>query len=337
MKTISLVLILPFVLSFFSEGFCPVQQDSRRGRQSALLVQKDSMTTPLGMIFAAENGSVSSRRIALETAAVALLGISALPDLSTAADVKSVVVAGATGQTGRRILERLASKPTLQVIGGVRNVEKAAASLADTSTVIRGAMIQKVESVSSANVALKQLDVVKNSVDEMALVLEGSDSLVIATGFVPGNPLKMNDFAHEVDNVGTCKLVDAAKKAGVKKVVMVSSILTNGPGWGQEKSPGYIVTNAFGKVLEEKLVAENYLRSSGLDWTIVRPGGLKAKPPSGELIISGEDTLNAGEVSRDLVADVCVASLFDPKASNKVLEIIEDEEKPPKVFNGLIM
>jgi NAD(P)H-binding len=158
-----------------------------------------------------------------------------------------------------------------------------------------------------------------------------------ATGFVPSNPLKMNAAAHEVDNLGTIALVDAAKKAGVKKVVMVSSILTNGRNWGQEKSPGFVVTNAFGNVLDEKLVAELYLRKSGLDYTIVRPGGLKAKPPSGPLIISGEDTLNAGEISRDLVADVCVASLSDAKASNKVLEIIEGEEGGPQVFNGLKM
>lgn len=66
-------------------------------------------------------------------------------------------------------------------------------------------------------------------------------------------------------------------------------------------------------------MAENYLKSSGIDYTIVRPGGLKAKPPTGALQISGEDTLNSGEISRDLVADVCVASLTDSKAKNKVL------------------
>lgn len=147
----------------------------------------------------------------------------------------------------------------------------------------------------------------------------------------------MTAAAHEVDNLGTCKLIDAAKAAGIKKVVMVSSILTNGRNWGQAKSPGFVVTNAFGNVLDEKIIAENYLRASGLDYTIVRPGGLKAKPPAGELRISGEDTLNAGEISRDLVADVCVASLTDAKASNKVLEIIEDAETEPKVFNGLNM
>ena len=161
--------------------------------------------------------------------------------------------------------------------------------------------------------------------------------MVIATGFVPGNPFEMISAAHQVDNLGTCKLVDAAKAAGVKKIVMVSSILTNGRNWGQEKSPGFVVTNAFGNVLDEKIVAENYLRASGIDYTIVRPGGLKAKPPTGALKIYGEDTLNAGEISRDLVADVCVAALTDRKASNKVLEIIEDDGTEPKVFNGLNM
>jgi hypothetical protein len=131
---------------------------------------------------------------------------------------------------------------------------------------------------------------------------------------------------------------DAAKAAGITKVVMISSILANGRNWGQTNSPGFVITNAFGNVLDEKLVAENYLRNSGIpNWTIVRPGGLKSTSPSGALRISAEDTLNAGEVSRDYVADVVVAALTDDKATNKVLEIIENEDEGPKVFNGLIM
>jgi uncharacterized protein YbjT (DUF2867 family) len=253
------------------------------------------------------------------------------------AEGNKVVVAGATGQSGRRVLERLAAQKGLNVVGAVRNVDKAAASLTESSVVIRGAMVQKVGSIDTDGVELVHMDVVADSVDAITEVLRGADSLVIATGFVPGNPLKMNKSAHEVDNLGTCKLVDAAKAAGVKKVVMISSILTNGRNWGQAKSPGFVITNAFGNVLDEKIIAENYLRASGLDYTIVRPGGLKATLPVGALKISGEDTLNSGEISRDLVADVCVASLTDAKASNKVLEIIEDEGGPPKVFNGLTM
>jgi len=291
---------------------------------------------------------VSTRRTLLTTSLTTLTTVtvtSLLPLIanaddestpSTSSTSSTVVVAGATGQTGRRILERLAGQPNLSVIAGVRNVEKAEKALGESSTVVRGAMVQKVPSLDAAGVELRKIDV-SDTTESLASALAGAQSLVIAVGFVPGNPLKMNKSAHEVDNVGTCKLIDAAKSAGVKKVVMVSSILTNGREWGQEKSPGFVVTNAFGGVLDEKIVAEKYLRASGMDWTIVRPGGLKAKPPTGELRISGEDTLNAGEISRDLVADVCVASLTDGKASNKVLEIIEDEETGPKVFNGLNM
>jgi len=285
-----------------------------------------------------------TQTISLTAAATTTLGLFS-PLTATADDTtkpeptaaSTVVVAGATGQTGRRVLERLASQPNTSVIAAVRNTDKASKSLSESSTVVRGAMIQKVPSLDAAGIELRKLDVASDTTDSITAVLAGADSLVIAVGFVPGNPLKMNAAAHEVDNIGTCKLIDAAKAANVKKVVLVSSILTNGRAWGQEKSPGFQITNAFGNVLDEKLVAENYLKGSGLDYTIVRPGGLKAKPPSGGLVISGEDTLNSGEISRDLVADVCVASLTDGKASKKVLEIIESEEGGPKVFNGLNM
>lgn len=235
-------------------------------------------------LFAEANNGIN-RRTALNTAAATLLAgttsaVTFLPSQAAlAADsTKTVVLAGSTGQTGRRILERLAATQGLSVVAGVRNVDKASKSLAESSTVVRGAMIQKVGSVDTASVDLKHLDVVMDSMQELTETLKGADALVIAVGFVPSNPLKMNEEAHKVDNVGTVKLIDAAKAAGVKKVVMVSSILTNGRGWGQEKSPGFVVTNAFGNVLDEKIVAENHLRASGMDYTIVRPGGLKAKP-----------------------------------------------------------
>ena len=262
------------------------------------------------------------RRNALQWGGAALATTLASP--AVAAAPATVFVAGATGQTGRRVLERLAAKGGA-VVAGVRDTKKAEKTLAEASTVVRGAMVQKVDAVDTKGVRLAKLDVVAMSVDDMAAALSGSDALVIATGFVPGNPLKMDAQAHAVDNLGTVALVDAAKKAGVKKVVMVSSILTNGRAWGQENSPGFQVTNAFGHVLDEKIVAEKYLRASGLDYTIVRPGGLKAKPPTGPLKVSKEDTLNSGEVSRDLVADVCVQALSDKKASKKVVEIIEGE------------
>ena len=281
-----------------------------------------------------------SRRDGLALGAAAAFSTLCEPLPAFADDVKTVVVAGATGQTGRRCLQRLAAMPGVSAVGGVRDPTKAAKKLAESKIEIRGAMIEKGAAIDASSVELKGLDVEKDSVDAMAATLKGADSLLIAVGFVPGNPFKMGEAAHAVDNVGTVALVDAAKAAGVRKVVLVTSILTDAGAWGQLDSAGYKVTNAFGNVLEEKLVAEKYLRKSGLDYTIVRPGGLKADPPTGALYVAPENSLNAGEVSRDLVADVAVAAVFDAKAKNKVVEIVEsDKDGNAKngVFNGLKM
>lgn len=332
-STLAFASLANYSLAFSLTPFCTA---SRSTVSTRLQLSNDNVDSHLEST-SSEGPGVFDRRGLLSIGCGMALG-SVLPWEAGAVEPRgTVVVAGATGQTGRRVLERLVDQGRYQVVAGVRSVDKAIKSLSESSTVIRGAMVQKVASVETSALDLRHLDVVQDSVGDIAATLQGADSLIIAVGFVPGNPLKMSAAAHDVDNVGTCRLIDAAKQAGVKKVVLVSSILTNGRAWGQEKSPGFVVTNAFGGVLDEKIVAENYLRASGLDYTIVRPGGLKAKPPSGELFVSAEDTLNAGEISRDLVADVCIASLSDPKVSKKVIEIIEDEEKPPKVFNGIAM
>lgn len=55
------------------------------------------------------------------------------------------------------------------------------------------------------------LHVVSGTTASMEAVLAGAESLVIAVGFVPGNPLKMGAAAHEVDNIGTCKLIVSSR------------------------------------------------------------------------------------------------------------------------------
>ena len=283
--TMNLASLLLFaVLSSSTQGFSsPVYQNPRTQNGGS------GTGTTGSVLFARidmDRRSALTSAASLVAGAAATLVVSLSPEQAFAQEPKTVVVAGATGQTGRRVLERLAAQPGLTVIGGVRNVDKATKSLSESSTVIRGAMVQQVNSIDTSKLNLKHLDVVQDSVQDLQNTLQGADSLVIAVGFVPGNPLKMNEEAHKVDNLGTIKLIDAAKAAGLKKVVLVSSILTDGRSWGQEQSPGFVITNAFGKVLDEKIVAENYLRASGLDYTIVRPGGLKAQPRKSSSFVS---------------------------------------------------
>eukprot|EP00979_Chaetoceros_neogracilis_P003374 scaffold588_cov282-Chaetoceros_neogracile.AAC.13 len=331
MKLINL-LTLSFLLSHASAFVAPLRTQSSNLQSTMFMTESSSSSSQEQN---EDSSNISRRDIFWKVGIAASLTFlspsfagaeeASLPTGAAASaavgSIKKVVVAGATGQTGSRILNKLLSEPKFTTTGGVRNAGKASKAL-------------------GTSVSLKHLDVVEDSLETLTATLKdaGADGLVIACGMNPSkNLLRMSAAAHEVDNVGTCKLIDAAKLAGIKKVVLVSSILTNGREWGQEDSAGFKITNAFGGALDEKLVAEKYLRASGLDYTIVRPGGLQAKPPTGALSINAEDTLFSGEISRDLVADVCIASLNDPKASNKVLEIIENEGTPPKVFNGLSM
>lgn len=71
-------------------------------------------------------------------------------------------------------------------------------------------------------------------------------------------------------------------------MVLVSSILVNGAAVGQIFNPAYIFLNIFGLTLIAKLQAEKYIRKSGIDYTIIRPGGLKSEPPSGNIVLAKE-------------------------------------------------
>jgi hypothetical protein len=72
-------------------------------------------------------------------------------------------------------------------------------------------MIQQGAAIDASAVELRGLDVETLGVAELTANLTGVDGLVIAVGFVPGNPFKMTAAAQAVDNVGTVKLIDAAK------------------------------------------------------------------------------------------------------------------------------
>lgn len=91
-----------------------------------------------------------------------------------------------------------------------------------------------------------------------------------------------------MDNRGTKNMVDACRQKNINRLVLVSSILTNGAAIGQLLNPAYIILNIFGLTLVAKLIAENYIRKSGIDYTIIRPGGLKNDPPSGNIVLAKE-------------------------------------------------
>lgn len=57
---------------------------------------------------------------------------------------------------------------------------------------------------------------------------------------------------------------------------------------GQMLNPAYIFLNVFGLTLIAKLQAEQYIRKSGINYTIIRPGGLRNDPPTGNVVMEPE-------------------------------------------------
>ena len=210
-------------------------------------------------------------------------------------------VAGATGETGRRIVQELVNR-NIPVRALVRDLEKSRAILPKAAELVVGDVL-KPESLSAA--------------------LGDSTVLLCATGakpsFDPTGPYK-------VDFEGTKNLVDVAKTKGIEHFVFVSSLCT---------SQLFHPLNLFWLILVWKKQAEEYIQKSGLTYTIVRPGGLKNEDNPNPVVMSSADTLFDGSIPRTKVAQVCVEALFDPGARNKIVEIVAKAEAPEKSFEQL--
>mgnify|MGYP003548753298 FL=1 len=70
-------------------------------------------------------------------------------------------------------------------------------------------------------------------------------------------------------------------------------------------------------MIPEKTKAEDYLKTSGLDYTIIRPGGLLDKDPQGRAYLT-EDTGAMSWIRRADLAALTVQALDDPRAIGKV-------------------
>ena len=108
-------------------------------------------------------------------------------------------------------------------------------------------------------------------------------------------------------------LVDAMKVAGVKRLIAVTGL-----GAGDSRGHGGFIYDAvvfpllLKRVYDDKDVQEWIIRSSGLDWTIVRPGLLRNRPATGRYrVLTASKDWQFGAISRSDVADFLVEQIDD--------------------------
>jgi uncharacterized protein YbjT (DUF2867 family) len=210
-----------------------------------------------------------------------------------------VVIAGGHGQIALR-LARLLSARGERVRAVIRNPEH----VADVEAAGAEAVIFDLEGSG-----------------DLAGAIAGADAVVFAAGAGPGSG---SERKRTVDLGAAVKLIEAAKAAGIRRYLMVSSIGADDPAAGSEAMRPY---------LEAKAEADAALRSSGLDFTIVRPGRLTNDPGTAK-VTAGEDVARA-DISRDDVAAVLVAVLDEPRTVGRTFVVVEGDTQIPSALAHL--
>ncbi|WP_161880516.1 SDR family oxidoreductase [Deinococcus alpinitundrae] len=139
---------------------------------------------------------------------------------------------------------------------------------------------------------------------EWTQVLDGADAVVWAAGAgTSGN-------FQAIDGDALVKVADTLVQQGPRRLVVVSSMGVDRP----EQMPPFLI-----QVLKVKAVSDAHVQHSGLDFTIVRPGGLSNEPGSGQITLGRQ--VQGGQIPREDVARVVVACLNAPGSLGQTFEI----------------
>ena len=221
----------------------------------------------------------------------------------------TLAITGASGKTGWRIADE-----------ALRHGQRVRAILRPGST-LPPELVPHAEPGAGGEASLTVIRTELGDADALRQALSGCDALVIATGARPSidlaGPLKVDALAIR-DQIAACKA------AGVQRVVLVSSLCA-----GRWLHP----LNLFGLILVWKRLGEQWLEQSGLQWTIVRPGGLSEDDSRAEregVIYSGPDVQESDSIPRRLVAQVCLEALNTPAAVGRIVEITSSAAQAPQ-------
>jgi len=153
-----------------------------------------------------------------------------------------ILITGATGYIGRHLVSRLVAqgeRPRCLV----RNIKRA-------SSILPAGTLEFVQGDTTSPASLET-------------AVQGVDTIVHAAFITADQKQSAGNHYQETNVQGTANLVEAAKKAGVKRIIVISGLGT------KPDKPGSYMQ---GRYLAEKMVKE-----SGLDWTIIQPSVLFGK------------------------------------------------------------
>ncbi|CAN5702203.1 SDR family oxidoreductase [soil metagenome] len=206
--------------------------------------------------------------------------------------MSQIFLAGASRGVGREIAKQLVARGH-QVIALLRSDQAKAELTAMGLTVVKGDALEAAAMIE-------------------AIAAHNPDTVISTIGGLP------EDGSTRADFLGNKHLIDGAVAAQVKRFILISSI---GSGDSAQALPPNVL-EVLGAVLKEKAQAEDYLRESGLAYTVIRPGGLLSESATGEEVLT-EDITVAGSIPRAAVASLAVRCLESDRAVNKTFSAID--------------
>jgi uncharacterized protein YbjT (DUF2867 family) len=198
--------------------------------------------------------------------------------------MENILVAGATGTTGQKVINLLKKSQYFTPIAMVRREDQ-------------------IPQFKDREIHTVLADLEK----DVNHAFENIDKVVFAAGSKGKN-------VKAVDENGAKKMVSASKENKVKRFVMLSSMGADNPESHNELKD----------YLKAKQSADEFLRSSDVKYTIVRPGALTNDKPKEHIEIA-KKLDQTGKISRADVAQVLVRSLHDTSPYNTTFEILEGE------------
>ncbi|WP_101759031.1 SDR family oxidoreductase [Oceanicoccus sp. KOV_DT_Chl] len=230
---------------------------------------------------------------------VAALLLSSFASAVEAAGKSTVLVAGATGGTGRLVVTELLAAD-YHVVAMARNGDKAKQLFSD--------YLDKGVTIAVADVT---------EPETLPAIFAQVDYVISTLGTAIGSEGDNNP--ETVDYQGTVELIEQAKYHSIKKFILITS---GGTTWWLHP------LNWFGDdVLKWKHKSELYLRDSGINHVIIRPaGGLKDEPANTKAIKFTQTDGIPSTISRADVATVAVKALIHDQATNKTFEIQDDDD-----------
>ena len=199
----------------------------------------------------------------------------------------------------------------LLVIGASRGIGLEMVKAALTAGHSVRALARSAASIPIQNVALDKIsgnaldhDTIRNALKDVNVVVQtlGVDTSPRAI-FQPTTLFSQS----------TRILVDAMKAADVKRLIAVTGL-----GAGDSHGHGGFLYDAVAfplllkRVYGDKDMQESIIKSSGLEWTIVRPGLLTNSPATGQYrVLTAPNEWRFGTISRADVADFIVRQIDD--------------------------